>query len=282
MKKVLLSLVLMLAAVAASGAPGARAAEVPAAIAGKGYVLTQNWDFGEVIKTRKELDALFYTRYVYNNGKQDYLPGNKEWERYRDDGNHVFTDHTLQLVARMPGGLFNGGITSGMIRSKWTGKYGYYECRIKVPKGLSLWPACWINPEDKTWPPEIDIVEVVDNGRDTTRRSFHGLKNGKGDKSVVTFTKLNKHNAYEPGIDYADGFHTFAVEWTPTLVRHYVDDVLVDERTMPWRHDDGSDGGPAHVLVNLAVGGEWPGAPQSEALFPAALDVDYVRVWQKP
>ena len=91
---------------------------------------------------------------------------------------------------------------------------------------------------------------------------------------------LNQWQSYYPGFDYAAGFHTFAVEWTPDTVRHYVDDKLVRQTTYSWIHDDGTDGGAAHVLVNLAAGGDWPGAPTSSSL-PADLVVQYVRIWQK-
>ncbi|MBV9849078.1 MAG: glycoside hydrolase family 16 protein [Armatimonadetes bacterium] len=254
--------------------------KTPAPIRGKGYRLVQDWDFGATVKTKKQLYDQFYTRYVYNNGTLDTL--NDEWERYRDDNNHVLDGHVLSLVARAPGGLKPGGIESGMLRSKWTGEYGYYECRMKVPAGRGMWPAFWLNPQDGKWPPEIDVVEIVNNGRDTTKSSFHNVHPGKTDKVEDVQTKLDKWSSYRPGFDYADGFHTFAVEWTPDTVRHYVDDVLVAERRFHWTHEDGSDGGPAHVLVNLAVGGSWPGPPTSAGEFPAALEIQYIRVWQCP
>jgi beta-glucanase (GH16 family) len=252
---------------------------VPEPIRGKGYKLVQNWDFGVSIRDDAELRNHFYTRYVYANGKLDHLK--EEWQRYRDDGNHVFREGTLALVARANGELKPGEIGSGMLRSKWTGQYGYYEIRMKVPAGRGLWPAFWLNPEDQKWPPEIDVVEIVDNGRDTSRASFHIL-HGIGAKGApVNFTRLDKWGAYRPGVDYAEGFHVFAVEWTEDGVRHYVDDVLVADRAFQWKHDDGSDGGRAHVLVNLAVGGKWPGPPVDSSAFPASLEIDYIRVWQR-
>ena len=256
--------------------------EPPAPIAGKGYRLVKNWDFGTNLSTLDSVFEEFHTRYVYNKGTLDHLAGNKEWQRYRDDRNHELVGDSLRLVARVEDGLRDGGITSGMLRSKWTGRLGYYECRIKVPRGRSLWPACWLNPQDQRWPPEIDIVEIVDNGHDTTSRSYHNVLEGPNrDHGTLTFSLLTKRNGYNPGFDYADAFHVFAVEWTESHVRHFVDDKLVAERRFDWLHSDGSDGGKAHVLVNLAVGGKWAGSPQRASDFPAALDVDYVRVWQR-
>ncbi len=251
----------------------------PKAIEGKGYRLVKDWDFARTVTDERRLREEFFTRYIYSDGKLDYL--NDEWQRFRDNDNHRIRDGKLSLVAHVRGGLKPGGIESGMLRSKWTGKYGYIEARMKVPSGRGMWPAFWLNPEDKVWPPEIDIVEIVDNGRDTPRNSFHYV-HGKGTRKPSTdSTQLDKHGAYRPGIDYSEGFHTFAVEWTEDKVRHYVDDALVVERTYEWRHNDGRDAGPAHVLINLSVGGKWPGPPDASTVFPAELKVAYIRVWQK-
>jgi beta-glucanase (GH16 family) len=149
---------------------------------------------------------------------------------------------------------------------------------MKVPPGQGLWPAFWLNPQDQGWPPEIDVVEIVNNGRDNTTNSFHFV-HGAGTKSA-TYSLLDQWGSYRPGFDYKDGFHTFAVEWTSDRVRHFVDGKLVVERPYTWIHNSGSDGGPAHVLLNLAVGGDWPGAPVASAL-PAQLVVKHIRVWQK-
>jgi beta-glucanase (GH16 family) len=255
--------------------------EPPRAIRDKGYRIVKNWDFGATIRNLDELKGEFHTRFVYEGGKLDRLPANGEWQRYRDNDNYRIKDGALELVAHLRDGLKDGGIESGMLRSRWTGKYGYYECRMKVPPGRGMWPAFWLNPEDQKWPPEIDVVEIVNNGRDNTTNSFHNVHPGHNRQAPATVTRLDKWGSYRPGVDYKDGFHTFAVEWTPEVVRHFVDDVMVAERRMEWVHDDGSDAGPAHVLVNLAVGGKWPEAPTSPADFPAVLQVDYIRVWQK-
>jgi beta-glucanase (GH16 family) len=143
-----------------------------------------------------------------------------------------------------------------------------------------MWPAFWLNPQDGKWPPEIDIMEIINNGKITTTTSYHNVHSNNKGNGVIS-TTLDKWNAYVPGFDYADGYHTFAVAWTPDEVRHYVDGKLIIDRHFFWTHNDGSDGGPAHVLVNLAVGGSWPGPPTSADEFPAKLSVKYIRVWQK-
>ncbi|MEY2934631.1 MAG: hypothetical protein RL033_5380 [Pseudomonadota bacterium] len=262
-------------------APG----EVPMAPLGldpsAGYRLIKNWDFRSGIRDADSLRAEFHTRYVYANGSLDRL--NDEWSRYRDHDNHVFSADGLSLVARSLAQLAPGQIESGMLRSRWSGHYGVFEIRMQVPGGRGLWPAFWLNPEDQRWPPEIDVVEIVNNGRDDTRSSFHflhGAGAGKAGRTSAELSQLNRQHAYEPGVDYSLRAHVFAVEWTPGRVRHLVDGVVIADREYRWVHDDGTDGGPAHVLVNLAVGGKWPGPPATGVL-PARLNIAYIRVWQR-
>jgi len=252
---------------------------VPAAIRDQGYRLAQNWDFASTVTDDRQLREAFFTRFVYEGGKLDKL--NDEWQRYRDHDNHVFEDGALALVARAPTEVASGKIESGMLRSKWSGQYGYFECRMKVPGGRGMWPAFWLNPQDQKWPPEIDILEIVNNGRDSSRNSYHFLHSGVKESLPVASSLLNNNKTYKPGFDYQDDFHTFAVEWTAERVRHFVDDVLVVDREFHWVHKDGSDGGPAHVIVNLAVGGKWTGPPAGPEAFPAKLLVKYIRVWQR-
>ena len=264
---------------AVAAQPAATAVAAPEPIASEGYALVKDWTFGRNIQNDRQLRDEFFTRYIYNNGKLDTL--NDEWQRYRDNDNHEIDEKGLALVARVPREMKSGQIESGMLRSKWSGQYGYFEARMKVPPGRGMWPAFWLNPQDAVWPPEIDILEIVNNGRDTTRNSFHFLHSGDGKGGPSKFSRLDKFGSYRPGFDFADDFHTFAVWWEPGRVRHYIDGQLVVDKPFEWKHKNGSDAGPAHVLVNLAVGGQWPGPPTRLEDFPARLEVAYIRVWQK-
>jgi beta-glucanase (GH16 family) len=260
--------------------PAARSGDatpaLPQPIAGQDYHLVKNWDFATNILDTDAMRREFYTRYASNNGTLDHL--NDEWEVYRDHDNHEISNGALHLIARAPSGVLKAGsIQSGMIRSKWTGLYGYYEVRLKVPKGRGMWPAFWF--ATPVWPPEIDALEIVNNGDATTAVSFHNLHGKYVGKTLSS--KLDKRDMYRPGFDYADGFHTFAIEWTPASVKHYVDNVLVVEREFEWRANNGLIAPASPVVINLAVGGSWPGAPTSLNEFPASLDVAYIRVWQR-
>ena len=94
------------------------------------------------------------------------------------------------------------------------------------------------------------------------------------------FSRLTPQHFFRPACDYSDAFHDFAVEWSRDSVRHFVDGELIVERAFRWLHDDGKPAGPAHLLVNLAVGGKWPGPPRAEAL-PASLEIAHIRAWQR-
>ena len=167
-----------------------------------------------------------------------------------------------------------------MLRSRWSGRYGVFEICLRAPEGRGLWPAFWLNPEDGRWPPEIDVVEIVNDQSRVPDKSFHFL-HGKGEGAdPPRVSLLDRWGAYPAKVDYSHGFHAFSVEWTPTRVRHFVDGVLVADRAFRWVHDDGTDAGGAHVLVNLAAGGKWAGAPTEDAVFPASLMVAFMRVWQ--
>ncbi len=246
-----------------------------------GYRLVKDWDFARAAaRSRMRCGREFATRYIYADGALDHL--NDEWSRYRDRDNHVFTPRGLSLVARAAG-------HAGSRRDRKRHAALALERRVRRVRdpheGAARDADCGRRsgsiPQDQKWPPEIDVVEIVNNGRDDTRRSFHFLHPTDGGRQTRR-ARLDRDQTFAPGVDYADGFHVFAVEWTPDRVRHLVDGKPIADRAYRWAHDDGSDGGPAHVLVNLAVGGKWPGPPQRAADFPAALEIEYIRVWQRP
>ncbi len=246
------------------------------------YELVKNWDFGVNITTIDELRSEFWTRYGFSNNTGDKL--NDEWQKYKDNFNHIINDNYLSLVARIPKHIVKGEIESGMIRSRFTFKYGYIEGRMRAPKGRSMWPAFWFIPDSaRVWPPEIDIFEIVNNGRDTTRNSFHGCAGTAAREGMKSIVPLDKWNSYRPtDIDYSEGFHVFGCEWGEDFVKWFVDGRLI-RHVAPyrWITDAGADAGNADLIVNLAVGGGWPEAPTSETIFPSSLDIDYIRIYQK-
>lgn len=280
------------------------AIRIPAPLIDTNYELVKNWDFGHNIRDLSELRSEFHTRYGGGLGATDHL--NDEWERYRDNDNHCFTAAGLSLVARCPTGvLADGKIESGMIRSKQSFERGYIEGRFRMPKGRGMWPAFWFIPANLKWPPEVDIFEIVNNGRDTTRNSFHNVRNPDAERvganpalsadptasplallkerdTLVLTSSVDQWSSYRPGLDYSEGFNTFGLLWEQYTAEWFVNGISVLKKQLDWRNKDGRGAGPAQIIANLAVGGAWPEPPQLLTDFPASLDIDYIRVWQLP
>jgi beta-glucanase (GH16 family) len=166
--------------------------------------------------------------------------------------------------------------TSGL----FTQTYGRFEARIKIPYGQGIWPAFWMLGNDISsagWPTcgEIDIMESV--GFEPNK--VHGTLHGPGYSGATPLTGVYAL----PSGRFADDFHIFAIEWGPNTVRFYVDDQLYETRTtadLPagtrWVFDH-----PFFVILNVAVGGNWPGSPDASTVFPQQMLVDYVRVYAR-
>lgn len=143
----------------------------------------------------------------------------------------------------------------------FTFQYGYIEARIKIPSGKGLWPAFWLLPTTYNSLPEIDIMEILGDAPHQLHMNFHP-KIGKNFGCV-----------YE-GIDLSKDFHTYGVDWQTDYIAWYLDGAERCRYT-----GDGIPAEKMYILLNLAVGGDWPGAPDAETVFPADMFVDYVRVY---
>lgn len=173
--------------------------------------------------------------------------------------------------------------TSGRMNTSrsFTQSYGRFEAKIKLPKGQGLWPAFWLlgaNSNSDAWPTcgEIDIMENL--GHEPSK--IYGSMHGPGYSGAHPLTASY---VLPSGKTFADSFHVFAVEWDPNAVRFYVDDTLYETQTpesIPpgarWVFDH-----PFFILLNLAVGGNWPKDPNDTTVSPAFMLVDYVRVYKR-
>ncbi len=167
-------------------------------------------------------------------------------------------------------------------QGKFSQAYGRFEARIKIPRGQGIWPAFWMlgdNVDKAGWPAcgEIDIMENIGNEPSLV----HGTIHGPGYSGAKGIGAPDSLPANQP---FADDFHVFAVEWEPSTIRFYVDDHLYATRTpadLPrgaqWVYDH-----PFFILLNVAVGGDWPGNPDASSTFPQTMLVDYVRVYERP
>ena len=156
-------------------------------------------------------------------------------------------------------------------------KYGRFEARIKLPWGQGIWPAFWLlgdNIDTVSWPfcGEIDIMEY--RGQEPTVNN--GTMHGPGYSAGNAITKK-----YELQNDRFDtDFHIFGIEWGENYVNFYVDDVLYNQITPAdvtgeWVFDH-----EFFIIMNVAVGGNFVGAPNAQTVFPQTMLVDYVRVYQ--
>lgn len=244
----------------------------------EGYVL--------VFEDRFDGDAL--DRSKWNVELHD--PGwvNEELQEYVD-GEDVLSLRDGRLCLRAVKEVTaEGGVSyrSGRIstRGKREFTYGIFEARLKVPRGRGFLPAFWLMTGDEDrwgqWPVcgEIDVCEVLGHDTGTTYGTLHyGLPHTE-DQGRFTL----------PEGDFAEEFHTVSVEWLPGVIRWYVDGRLF-HRAERW-FSAGKGGGPypapfdhdMYLILNLAVGGRWPGPPDETTDFSrAALAVEYVRVYQK-
>lgn len=161
----------------------------------------------------------------------------------------------------------------------FTRAYGRFEARMKIPRGQGLWPAFWMLGNDigsVGWPAsgEIDIMENI--GREPS--TVHGTIHGPGYSGAGGIGA-----GYSISGAFADAFHTFSVDWSPNLIIWYVDGVEYQRRTPAslggnrWVFDH-----PFFMIMNVAVGGSWPGNPDGSTVFPQTMTVDYVRVYAAP
>ena len=200
--------------------------------------------------------------------------------------NVILQDGILRLRAQEGAFSASGGGTvphsSGIIASSGTGspssskfmfRYGYAEARVKVPKGKGLWPAFWMLEPKPQNPLEIDIMEILTSEVHTTFQHhmyFHYTdQSGNSQDSGAIWNSPQ---------DLADGFHVFAVSWEPDAIRWYVDGI---ERRTAFTNTAYIPNVDMYLLLNLQVGGEWPGPPDETTPFPSYYDVDYVRVWKR-
>ncbi len=241
---------------------------------GPGWILVWNDEFnGPVLDT---------TSWVYDigTGPNGDGWGNNELEYYTDRTNNVrIQDGKLVITARQES--FGGrSYTSGRIKTKdrqsWT--YGKVVARIKMPYGKGLWPAFWMlgtNFNNANWPAcgEMDIAEMV-GGPAASNSTVYGCLfwTNSGTVSYQRFTNI--------GAPLSGGFHTYELEWNSAWVK-----VRIDQKDY-FFYDIGSPlydlfRKPFFILLNVAVGGLWPGSPDGTTVWPQEMTVDWVRVYQR-
>jgi len=214
--------------------------------------------------------------------------GNNELQYYTDRTvNSYAEDGTLHIVARKETYTGDDGtryFTSARLRTMGKGdwKYGRFEIRAKLPRGQGLWPAIWMLPTDWAYggwaaSGEIDIMELLGHEPEKVHGTLH--YGGEYPNNVHTGDSYTLTAG-----TFADTFHVFRMDWDTTEFRWYVDGEHYQTQTQ-WYSANGDFPAPFdrrfHILLNVAVGGNWPGDPDASTPFPQTMEVDYVRVYKR-
>ncbi len=198
---------------------------------------------------------------IINNELQAYVP---EAVRVRAG--------VLELTAERRPASYHGTtlpFSSGTVttHTKFSFAFGRVEVRAKLPRGQGLWPGFWLLPESREWPPEIDLFEV----RGQAPHALHQTVHFRDPEHGFAFD-----TAEHLGPDLSADFHEFVLEWGPDTITWYLDG---RETRRVTRHVPST---PMYLNAALAVGGDFPGAPDESTPFPSTLWIDSVRVALRP
>jgi hypothetical protein len=177
---------------------------------------------------------------------------------------HMPTQWRNTVSPRLPNKYLSGALVS----YPYGQLYGVFEMRARLPRGRGLWPAFWLLPCDLSWPPEIDVMEVLGHDPTTLYTTVHTAQLGHRQH----FGKAHQD------VDLSRDFNDFTVDWGPEQIVFYLN------RTAVFAYPTPNDlHKPCYLLLNLAVGapGSWPGAPDAATPFPASMTVAHVRAWQR-
>lgn len=197
--------------------------------------------------------------------------GNNELENYTANQENLKLENGKLVITAINTG---GGYTSARIKTQAKVKptFGRIDVRAKLPKGKGIWPAIWMLGENITtvgWPAcgEIDIMELVGHEPAKSHGTVHfdqgGYRTSTGSKSLTTG-------------DFSESFHVFSLVWEKNKITWYID----NESFKTFSHEESEFNQPQFFIMNVAVGGNWPGSPDGTTVFPQSMVVDYIRVFQ--
>ncbi len=248
--------------------------------AGKTWTLVWQDEFNG-----KQLDATKWNVLLREHSKhtelQYYLP------------DEVFVEGGLLRLRSRVRSFGSKKYTSGRLdtKGKFMPVYGRFEIRGKLPAGKGLWPAYWLYPQNRNWEMEYIMSEAVTAGKERLIpeerpwyseidiMEFLGHEPGVlyGTLHYYTFDgqKKTSSGTWKANEDYSRDFHLYALEWEPDSIRWYIDGQRIHATT------DGIPHTPHYLIINTAIGGAWPGNPDSTTVFPQFHDIDYVRVYAR-
>ncbi len=227
------------------------------------------------------------TKWVTETGGGGF--GNNELQYYTNRAANASTNGAGSLAIQAIEEAYTGpdGVTRSYTsarlntKGKFEQKHGKFEARLKITRGQGVWPAFWMLGNDidtVPWPRcgEIDIMENIGSVPDRVVGSLHG-------PGYSGAAPLNASYSLPGGGAFADDFHVYAIEWEGSVIRWSVDGTLYQTRTpaelsasQEWVFEH-----PFFMIMNVAVGGNWPGSPDATTVFPQTMLVDYVRVYRR-
>lgn len=224
-----------------------------------------------------EIDKTKWVQEVGNNNGW----GNSELQYYTDGTNNCYQQNGSLIIKAVKENKEGYTYTSARLKTKgkFDNKYGRIEMRAKLPQGQGIWPAFWMLGSDidqVNWPDcgEIDIMEYIGRNPDTVYGTVHGPEY-YGGNGLQRFIKTTG--------DLHNDFHTYALEWDDKALTWFFDDqeyFQLSKEKFPanktWIFDK-----EYFILMNLAVGGQWPGYPDDTTVFPQTYEIDSVKVYQK-
>jgi len=209
------------------------------------------------------------SKWVYDTGHGNSLWGNNEWQTYTSSAGNVRLDGQghLFITARKEA---DGSYTSGRLKTKgkFAQRYGRFEARIKIPRGPGLLPAFWLMGDKGQWPAngEIDVMENVGDAPETVFSNVHA-------------PGLAASGTHQLSRELSEDFHVYGIEWSPGRIAWSLDGTIyrtLRKQEVPagaqWVFDDQ----PFYMLLNVAVGGDWPGNPIASVL-PQDMVIDWVQ-----
>ena len=223
------------------------------------------------------------TKWGFDIGNGDNGWGNQQLEYDTSRTNNVRIQGG-NLVIEADQESYNGfNYTSGRMntKGKWSWTYGRIEARIKIPRGQGIWPAFWMlgaNIDSVGWPTcgELDIMENI--GKTSDQGTEHGTMHGPGYSGG---NGIGGTYTLPGGAKLSDDFHIYAIEWTTNQIKWFLDTNLFFTAT-PASLPGGTTWvftAPQFIILNVAVGGQWPGNPDGTTVFPQQILVDYVHIY---
>ncbi|WP_276392321.1 glycoside hydrolase family 16 protein [Eudoraea chungangensis] len=243
------------------------------------------WDNAELVWA-DEFDGteILNENWTFETGSHGW--GNNELQDYVVNDNIEVSNGTLKIIAKKKEGFADGArYTSTRLNSVKQFRYGRMEFKAKMPedKGNGIWPALWMLGYDihtVGWPAcgEIDIMEYVSFEPNQTHFSIHSTANNHKNGTQITSGPVPLESIEEE-------FHIYGLLWTDKYIKFYIDDInniqLNFQRPANSNYDNWPFSKPFYFLMNIAVGGDWGGIyGVDDTIFPATMEVDYVRVYQ--